>query len=155
MIPDALNSCILAGRAGPLRMVSKVVKPEPEPEPSFAWRTFVMTAGNSGEWDGFSDGDIAVPPFNPPVGMISQSPAPDVELYALYEEPGRFSLIALFSDNVEQVAPLMKAAIHDVELSYLTHSRAVGRLMVEFSGPALVTFTDGLEYEITFSQVEA
>ena len=49
---------------------------------SIVWTPFTLTAGDSGEWFGYSNGDIAYPPFNPPVGLISTEPCSAAELEA-------------------------------------------------------------------------
>lgn len=49
-----------------------------------SFRPFTMTVGDSGEWVGYSSGDIASPPFNPPVGEISVQPLVTHRLSAIY-----------------------------------------------------------------------
>lgn len=66
---------------------------------SILWTPLTLTAGDSGEWLGYSNGDIAYPPFNPPVGSISAEPCSISELEAFYLEDG-VRPVAIFQGDI-------------------------------------------------------
>lgn len=152
MIPDALNSAIKGGRSGPLRMISRASPPDPDP--AIQWKEFSLTAGDSGDWLGFSSGDIAAPPFNPPVGAISGQPAEGIELEALYQDPGPVTVVVFMHGFAEDLASTLRVSIDGVELGFLNARTLYGMLRVEFSG-AVVTFVDGVSCAVKIYQAES
>lgn len=150
LMPDSENSALNASRAGPVGMM---IKTSVKPDPSLDWTPFTMVARDTGLWAGYTSGDIAVPPFNPPVGTISNEPNPDYPLQAIYNDDAAGYVVAIFN-----LIPLDRAS----RLTLAVDSGAVhaageaapylGCVRVTFPS-ATFLFQDGETYAVTFSEV--
>lgn len=117
------------------------------PLPPPAWVPFTLTAGDSGEWFGYSSGDMPSPPFNPPVGTISNPPSAAFDLEAIYYEMSKL-VVVFHGDHTESLEGL-NLQIDDEILMFATASYFAGNTWIEFAGGT--PFIDGGTYTITFS----
>lgn len=149
MTPDALNSLIGAGRIGPLNMVAQS---SDDNLGSIVWQQFTFTPQDTGEWVGYTDGDIASPPYNPPMGT-SGSPANDVELTALYYDTNTASIKMLLKGDYLKEAPYLSLSIDGIANPYKSSSTYIGNTLIEFSG-VTANFNAGQTYTALVSSSE-
>lgn len=147
MLPDSSNSMLGVGRAGPLGMIPKTnILPEP-----IGWREFTITAADSGEWIGYSSGDIAYPPFNPPIGILSAQPAPGVELLAIYDDINIEAVVAILYGDYTSIAERLILTVDDESNASSNVSMFAGNTVIEFSGFKL-SFADKGVYTAMISE---
>lgn len=92
---------IRSGRLGPFG----VGKPSSDPPVDFEWQPITMTAGEEGQWLGFSDGGATRP--QPAFGSISGQPSTVASLLALYDDTASNVYLAVFSGEwLPQIASL-------------------------------------------------
>lgn len=112
------------------------------------WTPFTLTAGDSGEWLGYTNGDIAYPPFNPPVGLISTEPCSAAELEAFYLEDG-FRPVAIFQGDIRSEVQGVSVTIDGVS--------GVENSVTLFGGNTVIAFNMSSDfvqfgnYEISFT----
>lgn len=115
----------------------------PVPLPEF--ETFELTAGDSGDWLGYSNGDIVSPPFNPPVGSISNQPSRENDLYAIFQSTGSGSITAIFHGVMDHVG--LRMQIGNTFGMAISVEYIGGNTEITFTHS--VNFTDGGVYDIT------
>lgn len=112
------------------------------------WTPFTLTAGDSGEWLGYSNGDIAYPPFNPPVGSISAEPCNIAELEAFYLEDG-FMPVAIFQGDIRSQVQGLIVTIDGVSGIENSVTLSGGNTVIAFNMSA--DFVQFGGYEISFT----
>lgn len=114
------------------------------------WTPFTLTAGDSGEWLGYSNGDIAYPPFNPPFGSISAEPCNIAELEAFYLEDG-IRPIAIFQGDIRGEVQGVSVTIDAYTGTEVSVTLFGGNTVVEFE-PGAPPFVQFGAYSVAFSQ---
>lgn len=147
MLPDALNSAIRSGRNGPLNMIS-VNKAEP---PGTDWKSFTITAADTGNWIGYTNGDIAVPPFNPPMGLIDGQPADGLEVDAIYQDAQTHMVSMILHGDHRDIAVGLSLTINGETRTMSNTGLIYGGTMIEFPDFSL-TIEDGKQYTCLISQ---
>ncbi len=142
ILPDAANALIYQGRKGPLCMSAE------GSSSGFTWTPFTLTAGDSGEWLGYTNGDIAYPPFNPPVGLISTEPCSAAELEAFYLEDG-FRTVAIFQGDIRSEVQGLTVTIDGVSGVENSVTLFGGNTVIAFNMSA--DFVQFGNYEISFT----
>lgn len=102
---------------------------------SIAWKPFSMTAGDSGDWGGYSDGDIAYPPFNPPVGSITNQPAPGHDLHALYPDTTDGRLTAVFQGDIRSLVSGLNVRVDSQDYQSVSAEIFGGNTVIAFDPP--------------------
>lgn len=127
------------------------VKLEAEQPAPIAWQEFTLTAGDSGEWFGYSNGDIAYPPFNPPFGSISNEPTTAAELEAFYTDDLGVA-VAIFQGDIQAQVHSLGLAIGGYAGVASDISLFGGNTVIRFA-PDGINFQQGGEYLIEFINV--
>lgn len=113
------------------------------------WQETDVTVADSGEWIGYSNGDLAYPPFNPPIGLISNQPTSVTDMIALFQDVGSGDIVVVFNGDYTQELQLLKMAIGGFELNPSGYSLQTGNTWLRFSGlPG--DFESGSIYEVVF-----
>ncbi len=146
LLPDALNASINACRAGPLGMGAAGGGDPIEP----IWSPFTLTAGDSGEWFGFSSGDLASPPFNPPMGSISNEPNRLHQMEAMYVDLGDGAPVAIFHGDIQASAVGLRVQIDGYHGTAAGVSMFAGNTVIRFA-PAHSALADGQTYGVVFT----
>lgn len=120
------------------------------PPPQIDWRPFTVTVGDSGDWLGYSSGDIPSPPFNPPVGSISNSPIQGTALEALYFDPGAMAVIAIFHGDIASSLTGFRVQIDNDILETSGAELISGNTWARFPAPGF-GFNNGETYGVVFS----
>lgn len=115
----------------------------------FGWQPFTMRTGDSGDWIGFSNGDIVSPPFNPPVGSITNEPTPATRLDALFQDVSG-DLVAVFRGDWREKLGLIVLEFDGETLSPQGNSLQGGNTFLRFSGYSR-TITVDTSYAAEFS----
>lgn len=148
LLPDGRNARLKRGRLGPLAMgAGKAAGP-----PSVVWRPFTLTAGDTGDWIGYTSGDIAYPPFNPPMGLISGEPAAGIELEAMYIDPATMSLVVVLYGNLQAVETIWVTV--DDATAEQSSVEVIGLNNWYYFENFPVSFQDGKTYGVIFSSTE-
>lgn len=114
------------------------------------WQESSVTVGDSGEWIGYSNGDIAYPPFNPPVGLLGSHPTEVTDLVALFQDVGSGDVVAVFNGEYAGELQDVGLAIGGFALTPNGYSELAGNTWLRFIGlPG--EFGDGETYQIEFS----
>lgn len=113
-----------------------------------AWTPFTLTAGDSGDWLGYSNGDIAYPPFNPPVGSISAEPCSVSELEAFYLEDGG-TPVAIFQGDIRSEVQSLTVTIDGVSGAENSVTLFGGNTVIAFNMSA--DFVQFGNYEVSFT----
>lgn len=118
------------GRGG-----KKPISPDPPgPAPiDFNWQPFTMQTGDSGDWIGFSNGDIISPPFNPPVGSISGEPTTVTQLEALFNDDSG-DIVAVFQGDWRIELQEVGMTLEGQTLTPQGYSLQGGNTFLRFSG---------------------
>lgn len=145
----SLQSPILAYNAGGPVGIDSVGQPVDAlpvkfESPSIVWAPFTLTAGDSGEWFGYSNGDIASPPFNPPFGSISNEPTDIADLEAFYIDDSSQSPVAIFSGDIRSSVAMLPIVIG--AYSGVTVTAEL------FGGNTVNTFTPGADLFVDAGQ---
>lgn len=146
LMPDPLNAAIGVGRIGPIRAG---VASEAPPIPVMAWSPFTMTAGDTGDWIGYTSGDLASPPFNPPEGLISNQPNNLHDLTALYNEEATGDLVVMFHGDIRSDVEGLKVTIDAYEGTAFASEMYAGNTLIRFM-PPFGRFNDKDTYGIVF-----
>lgn len=110
---------------------TKEEKPQP---PVVVNSPFTLVAGDSGDWFGYSSGDIPYPPFNPPVGSISNQPRTDGTLEACYQSNEDMSLMMAFHGITKDAFVVTKAMVNNQTLFINNIYIFAGFVWLEFMG---------------------
>lgn len=129
MIPDYENSRIKRGRATPFAELLTL------PPIAGEVGSFTMIAGDSGDWAGYSNGDLVPPPFNPPVGSISDQPLAFCTLQALFQDTATQSIVAVFGGAAIEAFAGMTLRIGGETLASAGTTVAWGSVFVPFPNP--------------------
>lgn len=114
----------------------------------FNWQSITVTAGDSGDWFGYSNGDIAYPPFNPPVGSVTGQPTPLTELEALFQDSSG-DIVAVFQGNWQTAMQSVGLTLDGQVLSPNGYSLQGGNTFLRFTG-YVGSVTDGGSYTAVF-----
>lgn len=152
LMPDSANAAILGRRVGPLAMIPGGSPVPPDPEP--VWQPFTVTVADTGDWIGYTSGDIASPPFNPPVGTISGQPNSRHALEALYVDMGDGAVVVIFRGDMTGAAQGLGVQIDDYQGEASDVSMFAGNTVIRFAPPRN-PLNDGETYGVVFTPMEA
>lgn len=129
--------------AGTASAASNVVGPIVEPSVNWDWQAFTVRTGDSGDWIGFSNGDIVSPPFNPPVGTITNEPTAITQLEAIFQD-AIGDIVAVLQGDWQAYVSNVSMAFDAEPLTYQGYSLQGGNTFLRFSGfsETLVVDTD-------------
>lgn len=114
------------------------------------WLPFTLTAGDSGEWFGYSSGDLAYPPFNPPMGSISNEPNQAHALMAMYVDMADSTPVAIFHGDIQSDVAGLKLQINAYKGTASDISLFAGNTVIRFA-PAFLPLNDGQTYGVVFT----
>lgn len=123
------------------------------------WQAFTMTPADTGDWIGYTNGDIAPPPFNPPEGTITGQPTSVTTLQALYSDGDTGEVVAVFNGDYVGLLDGLPLTVNGVVLAPESISLQWGSTWVRYSGlpsgfvagtPYTVLFGDAV-IEVSFS----
>lgn len=117
-------------------------------EIGFFWQPFTMRSGDSGDWIGFSSGNIVSPPFNPPVGSITNEPTPATHLDALFQDASG-DIVVVFRGDWRVKLELIDLEFDGEILSPQGNSLQGGNTFLRFSGYSGTVTTD-TSYSVEF-----
>lgn len=142
---NGLGAPIVISELGAPFIVEGIVPPI-----DWDWQAFSITAGDSGDWIGYSNGDIVSPPFNPPVGLIDRQPTAITDLVALFQDVGSGDIVAVFNGLYGEELQSVPLAIGGFALTPNGWSELAGNTWLRFVGlPG--DLDDGALYELEFS----
>lgn len=134
--------------AGTASTASNVVGPIVEPTVNWDWQPFMVRTGDSGAWIGFSNGDIVSPPFNPPVGTITNEPTAITQLEAIFQD-GSGDIVAVLQGDWQAYVDNVTMAFDAEPLTYQGYSLQGGNTFMRFSGFS-DTLVVGTDYTVEF-----
>lgn len=118
----------------------------PQPPDGFNWQMITLTAGEEGQWIGFSDGGADRP--QPGFGSISGQPSDKTNLLALYDDTESNVYLAVFSgDWMAEMTPLTMT-IGGMPFTSFEVSFISGNTWVRYNGSG--DLVDGADYQIEF-----
>lgn len=112
---------------------SNVVGPIAVPSVNWDWQVFTVRTGDSGAWIGYSNGDIVSPPFNPPVGTITNEPTAITQLEAIFQDASG-DIVAAFQGDWRAYVSIVTMAFDAEPLTYQGYSLQGGNTFLRFSG---------------------
>lgn len=142
IIGGSLNGALSRGRMGPLGMGlggGSGVR--------IAFREFDMTAGDGGQWIGYSVGTAPAP--QPEFGSISNEPTSAAKLLAFYDDTASGNFIAMFEGDFEAQMQGLKLSIGGFVVDAFSVTMYQGATIARFNGiPGDLTV--GGVYEVEF-----
>lgn len=133
--------------AGPLTISSNVFGPVAAAT-VWNWQVFTLRTGDSGDWIGYSNGDIVSPPFNPPVGTITNEPTAITQLEAIFQDASG-DIVAVLQGDWQAYVSNVTMAFDAEPLTYQGYSLQGGNTFLRFSG-FLETLTVDTDYTVEF-----
>lgn len=119
-----------------------------EPSPVITWSPFTLTPGTTTEWVGYTNGDIASPPYNPPVGLISNQPTNLADLAAIYQDSDMSTIVVVFSGDQTQKLGVLTLQVDDFPITSPTHEYIGGFTYTRFNAYGGPDFVDGVELAV-------
>lgn len=114
---------------------------------NFAWRTFTMTAGGTGQWVGYSDGGSTRP--QPAFGSINMQPTLVTNLLAFYDDTASGVMLAVFSGDYVDELYGVQVSIGGYVMNSFEVELISGNTWVRFNGlPGDLSV--GALYEVRF-----
>lgn len=115
------------------------------PTVNWDWQPFTVRTGDSGAWIGYSNGDIVSPPFNPPVGTITNEPTAITQLEAIFQD-GSGDIVAVLQGDWQAYVGNVTMAFDAEPLAYQGYSLQGGNTFMRFSG-----FSDTLAVDTDYT----
>lgn len=132
-IGQYIRSVVTASNsAGPLTISSNVFGPVAAAT-VWNWQVFTVRTGDSGDWIGFSNGDIVSPPFNPPVGTITNEPTAITQLEAIFQDASG-DIVAVLQGDWQAYVSNVTMSFDAEPLTYQGYSLQGGNTFLRFSG---------------------
>lgn len=118
----------------------------PEHPIDFNWQMITLTAGEEGQWLGFSDGGATRP--QPGFGAISGQPSDKTDLLALYDDSFSNVYLAVFSGDWLSDMATLTMAIGGTPFTPFDANVISGNTWIRYNGVG--DFVDGADYQIKF-----
>lgn len=118
----------------------------PEPPIDFDWQSFSLTAGEEGQWLGYSTGGATLP--QPAFGSIDRQPTSLTTLLALYDDTASNVFLAVFEGDFAQALQGIGLSIGGFIMYAFEIEVIAGNTWLRFNGPG--DLTPGADYEMLF-----
>lgn len=118
----------------------------PQTPVDFNWQMVTLTAGEEGQWLGFSDGGTTRP--QPGFGAISGQPSDKTDLLALYDDTASNVYLAVFSGDWLSDMGNLTMSIGGMPFVPFDANVISGNTWIRYSGSG--DFVDGANYQIEF-----
>lgn len=118
----------------------------PTPPVDFNWQMVTLTAGEEGQWIGYSNGSDTLP--QPWFGAIDVQPSDKTDLLALYDDTASNVYLAVFSGD--WLADMANLTMSIGGMAFVPFDASVisGNTWVRYNGSG--DFVDGADYQIEF-----
>lgn len=113
---------------------------------NFGWATITLTAGDEGQWVGYSDGGSTRP--QPAFGSISAEPTSETSLLALYDDTASNVYIAVFAGEWLGYLGALPMDIGGFSYSPFSASIISGNTWIRYAGTG--PWISGSNYQVTF-----